>query len=111
LLAFAFWLLAAAAAAGMSLSAALVPVLAAIAVWGFSVWSFFPAQMARLMAAGTADQTPVALSLNTSTMYFGFSMGSALGAIILGTGAIWGIGLVAGVFAMMAFLMDRRVGV
>jgi len=29
----------------------------------------------------------------------------------LGTGAIWGIGLVAGVFAMMAFLMDRRVGV
>jgi len=109
LLALAFWVLA--AAAGMSLSAALVLVLAAIAVWGFSVWSFFPAQMARLMAAGTADQTPVALSLNTSTMYFGFSMGSALGAIILGTGAIWGIGLVAGVFAMMAFLMDRRVGV
>ena len=109
LLALAFWVLA--AAAGMSLSAALVPVLAAIAVWGFSVWSFFPAQMARLMAAGTADQTPVALSLNTSTMYFGFSIGSALGAIILGTGAIWGIGLAAGVFAMLAFLMDRRVGV
>lgn len=90
--------------------AALVPVLAGIAVWGFSVWSFFPAQMARLIAAGTPSQASVALSLNTSTMYFGFSVGSAIGAGVLGTGAVWGIGLVAGLSEVIASALDRRVG-
>jgi predicted MFS family arabinose efflux permease len=67
---------------------ALVPVLVAVAVWGFAVWAFFPAQMARLIAAGPPAQAPVALSLNTSTMYLGFSLGSAVGAGILAGGWI-----------------------
>jgi len=99
MLAAAFWTMA--AAVSLSSSRAQIPALLAIAAWGFSVWSFFPAQMARLIAAGSPQQASVALSLNTSTMYFGFSLGSALGAAVLDTGAIWGIGLLAGLSAVI----------
>ncbi len=85
---------------------ALVPVLAAIMLWGFTVWSFFPAQMSRLIAAGPASEAAVALALNTSTMYLGFSVGSALGAAVLGTGAIWGIGAVAATAELAAVLLN-----
>lgn len=89
-------------------SLALVPVLAAVAVWGFSVWSFFPAQMARLIAAGPSSQASVALALNTSTMYLGFSIGSAMGAGAVGAGAIWGIAAIAAVSEGGAIWIDRR---
>ncbi|NUB36005.1 MFS transporter [Azospirillum brasilense] len=97
-----------AAAAALGRSAALMPTLAAVAVWGFSVWSFFPAQMARLIAAGTAAQAPVALALNTSTMYLGFSLGSALGAGVVGSGAVWGIGVIAGLSELIALALNRH---
>ena len=96
-------------ATALSASNALAPVLFAVFLWGFTVWSFFPAQMARLIGAGSPGQAPVALALNTSTMYFGFSVGSALGAAILGAGAIWGIGLAAAIAQAAAFGLDRRV--
>ena len=96
-------------ATALAASNALAPVLFAVFLWGFTVWSFFPAQMARLIAAGSPGQAPVALALNTSTMYFGFSVGSALGAAILGAGAIWGIGLAAAIAQAAAFGLDRRV--
>ena len=89
-------------------SLALVPVLAAVAVWGFSVWSFFPAQMARLIAAGPSSQASVALALNTSTMYLGFSIGSAMGAGAVGAGAIWGIAAIAAVSEGGAIWADRK---
>ncbi|NUB14687.1 hypothetical protein GAY28_19785 [Azospirillum brasilense] len=97
-----------AATTALGRSAALVPTLAAVAVWGFSVWSFFPAQMARLIAAGTAAQAPVALALNTSTMYLGFSLGSALGAGVVGSGAVWGIGVIAGLSELIALALNRH---
>lgn len=108
LLMLAFWALAAATLLGPA--QALVPVLAAVAVWGFAVWAFFPAQMARLIAAGTPAQASVALSLNTSTMYLGFSLGSAVGAGILGLGVVGGIGLFAGCCAMLGLVLDRSIG-
>ncbi|WP_416067569.1 MFS transporter [Rhizobium sp. ZK1] len=98
--------LALAVLAGLPPSTALVPVLAAVALWGFTVWSFFPAQMSRLIGAGAQSQAPVALALNTSTMYFGFSVGSALGATVLGTGVIWGIGLLAASAELIAFVVN-----
>ncbi len=88
---------------------ALAVALAAVAAWGFSVWSLFPAQMARLIAAGPASEAPVALALNTSTMYLGFSIGSAIGAGIVGLGVIWGIGVVAALSELVALALDRRV--
>lgn len=106
LLGASFFLLAGAAA--LPPNAALLPALVAIVVWGFSVWSFFPAQMARLIAAGTSAQASVALALNTSTMYLGFSLGSAMGAGVVGSGTVWGIGAIAGLSELIAVALDRR---
>jgi predicted MFS family arabinose efflux permease len=64
-------------------SAALVPVLAAIALWGVSAWAFFPAQQEQLIETVGVKLAPLALSLNASFMYLGFSLGSALGAVAL----------------------------
>ena len=89
-------------------SLALVPVLVAVAVWGFSVWSFFPAQMARLIAAGPSSQASVALALNTSTMYLGFSIGSAMGAGAVSAGAVWGIAAIAAVSEGVAIWVDQK---
>ncbi|RDI23455.1 putative MFS family arabinose efflux permease [Pseudacidovorax intermedius] len=88
---------------------ALLPVLAAISLWGFTVWSFFPAQMSRLIGAGGPAQAPVALALNTSTMYFGFSAGSAIGAAVLGAGAVWGIGAVAATAEVLALGLNTAL--
>jgi predicted MFS family arabinose efflux permease len=62
---------------------ALVPVLAAIALWGMCSWAFFPAQQTRLIEIVGVPAAPVALSLNASFMYLGFSLGAALGGFSL----------------------------
>ncbi|OZI61150.1 MFS transporter [Bordetella genomosp. 11] len=107
-LALSFWLLALAAV--LAPNAALIPVLVGVVLWGFTVWAFFPAQMARLIAAGDASQASVALALNTSTMYLGFSIGSAVGAAILDRGVIAAIGVFAGAAEFLALALDRRAG-
>ncbi|BEV17975.1 hypothetical protein HBDW_47630 [Herbaspirillum sp. DW155] len=48
------------------------------------------------------------MSLNTSTMYLGFSLGSAAGAGILALGWVGGIGLLAGCCALLGLLLERR---
>lgn len=93
-------------ASGLPPAISLIPVLGAVVLWGFTVWSFFPAQMSRLIGAGPPSQAPVALALNTSTMYFGFSVGSALGATVLGMGAIWGIGALAAAAELIAVTLN-----
>ena len=107
LLALSFLALAVATTLPSGVSLGLVMV--AVAVWGFTVWSFFPAQMARLIGAGAPSQAPVALALNTSTMYFGFSIGSALGATVLGAGAIWAIGVVAAMAELIALGVNAAI--
>jgi len=62
--------------------------------------------MSRLIAAGAPAQAPVALALNTSTMYFGFSVGSTLGAAVLSSGAVWGIGAVAALAELIALALN-----
>ncbi len=98
-----------AAATMLAPAGALFVALPAIAAWGFSVWSLFPAQMARLIAAGPVSEASVALALNTSTMYLGFSIGSAIGAGIIGIGAVWAIGAMAALAELVAMMLDRRV--
>lgn len=107
LLALSFLALAVATTLPSGVSLGLVMV--AVAVWGFTVWSFFPAQMARLIGAGVPSQAPVALALNTSTMYFGFSIGSALGATVLGASAIWAIGVVAAMAELIALGLNTAI--
>lgn len=86
---------------------AVLLALPAVAGWGFSVWSFFPAQMARLIVAGGQSHASVALSLNTSTMYLGFSIGSAIGAGIIAIGNVWMIGAAAAVMELVAVALDE----
>lgn len=74
---------------------ALVPVMLAVMVWGVSVWGFHPAQMAHMISVGGASAGPVTLSLNTSVMYIGFGVGSALGATLLERHGVVSIGLAA----------------
>jgi len=62
---------------------AVVPVLAAMVLWGMSGWAFFPAQQTRLIEIVGVPSAPVALSLNASFMYLGFSLGAALGGFSL----------------------------
>jgi predicted MFS family arabinose efflux permease len=63
--------------------AARTPILLAIVVWGVSAWSFFPAQQARLINIAGVKVAPVALSLNASFQFLGFSAGAALGSLTL----------------------------
>jgi len=74
----------------LSTSAALLPpptarapILLAIVLWGVSAWSFFPAQQARLISIAGVKVAPVALSLNASFQFLGFSSGAALGSLTL----------------------------
>jgi predicted MFS family arabinose efflux permease len=64
-------------------AAAVVPVLAVMAIWGMSSWAFFPAQQTRFIELVGVPSAPVALSLNASFMYLGFSLGAALGSFSL----------------------------
>jgi len=64
-------------------AAARAPILLAIAVWGVTAWSFFPAQQARLISIAGVKVAPVSLSLNASFQFLGFSTGAALGSLIL----------------------------
>lgn len=89
-------------------SIALPPVLFGVVLWGFTVWSFFPAQMSRLIGTVRPGEASLVLALNTSTMYLGFSIGSGLGALLLGTGAIWTIGALAALSELLALLIDRK---
>src|SRR5580693_1712655 len=53
------------------------------ALWGMSSWAFFPAQQTRFIELVGVTSAPVALSLNASFMYLGFSLGAALGGFSL----------------------------
>jgi predicted MFS family arabinose efflux permease len=85
---------------------ALMPILVLVALWGLSAWGFFPPQQARLVGIAGPAHTPVALSLNASFMYFGFSLGAAMGSvIILLTSVVW-IGAAGAVTMVCAMAMS-----
>jgi predicted MFS family arabinose efflux permease len=79
----------AAAFSGLTLAAvvwaphALPAILPLVALWGLSAWGFFPPQQARLIGLAGLAHTPVVLSLNASFMYLGFSLGAALGSVVI----------------------------
>ncbi len=100
-----------AAALYLSPAVALVPVLVAVSVWGMSHWAFWPGQQSRLIAAAGLKVAPVALSLNASFMYLGFSLGAMLGSFTLLRGTVADLGLVGGsciLAAFALFLVTRR---
>jgi len=84
---------------------ALAPVLLAVAVWGLSAWAFFPAQQARLMQVAGLKVAPIALSLNASFMYLGFSLGAMLGSFALAHASVTSLGWVGALCEILALLI------
>jgi len=88
--------------------AALVPILMTVILWGVSHWAFYPAQQARLISKGGIAVAPIALSLNASFMYLGFSTGAATGSVVLNTVGVANLGFVGALFvavSLAAFLV------
>jgi predicted MFS family arabinose efflux permease len=104
LLALAFFSLATTAGL-LSQRQALVPFLVAIAVWGVAAWAFFPAQQARLIGIAGIKLAPIALSLNASFMFIGFSLGAAVGSFTLAHGSATDLGWVGGSCEIAALLL------
>lgn len=75
-------------------AAAALPILLAIVLWGVSAWAFFPAQQARLIGIAGVKVAPVALSLNASFQFLGFSAGAALGSLTLASASPLALGWV-----------------
>jgi predicted MFS family arabinose efflux permease len=84
---------------------ALVPVLLAIVVWGLTAWAFFPAQQARLMQVAGVKVAPIALSLNASFMYLGFSLGALVGSFTMIHGSVTSLGWVGALCEILALLI------
>ncbi|MEJ1975151.1 MAG: MFS transporter [Acetobacteraceae bacterium] len=104
LLALAFMSLSASASL-LSRTDALVPVLAAVIVWGVSGWAFFPAQQARLIGIAGIKVAPVVLSLNASFMFIGFSLGAVLGSVTLAHRSPAALGWVGGICVLASLLL------
>lgn len=88
--------------ATLSPTVAVLPVLGAVAIWGFAHWAFYPAQQARLIDIAGVSVAPIVLSLNASFMYIGFSMGAAVGGATLARAGVGSLGWVAAAFEMVA---------
>jgi predicted MFS family arabinose efflux permease len=82
--------------------AALVPVLGALVLWAISAWAFYPAQQTRLIALAGVKVAPIALSLNASFMYIGFSLGAALGGFTLEHATAANLGWTGGACELVA---------
>lgn len=89
----------------LSGTSALLPVTAAIVVWGLAAWGFFPAQQSRLMQLAGQKTAPIALSLNASFMYLGFSLGAMLGSLVLMHASVTALGLIGAVCEIGAILI------
>jgi predicted MFS family arabinose efflux permease len=71
-----------------------VLLLALIATWGVVGWSFPPAQQSYLVHLAPT-LTPVVLSLNSSAMYLGASMGALASSTVVALGHVSAVGWVA----------------
>jgi predicted MFS family arabinose efflux permease len=97
-----------ASATFLSKAAALGPVMVAIVVWGLSAWAFFPAQQTRLIGVAGIRVAPIALSLNASFMFLGFSLGAALGSATLTYAAPSALGWLGAVCVLSSLLLSVR---
>jgi predicted MFS family arabinose efflux permease len=84
---------------------AILPVMLAITAWGVAHWAFYPAQQATLVAKAGVAAAPIALSLNASFMYLGFSLGGALGSMIIHYSSLANLGFVSALAAAGALAL------
>lgn len=86
---------------------AVLPVFLSVIVWGISGWAFYPAQQTNLISIAGIKLAPIAMSLNASFMYLGFSIGASAGALTVAGGSALNLGLVAAAFVFAAWLLKR----
>lgn len=92
-------------AAYVSPSYAQLPLLVVVVLWGAAAWAFVAPQQARLIGIAGVSVAPVALSLNASFMYAGFSLGAVLGGFTLSYGSAADLGWVGGLCEVVALAM------
>jgi len=87
---------------------AILPIALAIAAWGVAHWAFYPAQQTTLVGVAGVAAAPVALSLNASFMYLGFSLGAALGSLTLHYSSLTNLGFVSALCAGAALALAYK---
>jgi predicted MFS family arabinose efflux permease len=96
---------------GWALSAGAYPLMAgSVAIWGLGFASTNSMQQVRLVAAAPALAS-ASVSLNTSVLYVGQAIGSAVGGVLYARDLLYGAGYVALVFialALVAVILTRR---
>lgn len=89
---------------GVTIAMAIAPIGVAVVVWGVAHWAFYPAQQVRLMRLAGLKAAPVALSLNASFMYLGFSLGALAGSVTLVRFGAANLGYVGAAFVALALI-------
>ncbi len=93
---------------GWALSAGIYPLMAgSVAVWGLGFASTNSMQQARLVAAAP-PLASASVALNTSVLYIGQAIGSAIGGVLYARGLLYGAGYVAMGFVALALLTVMR---
>ena len=89
---------------GWTLSAGLFPLMAfSVAIWGLGFASSNSMQQVRLVTAAPALAS-ASVSLNTSVLYVGQAIGSAIGGLLYAHELLRGIGYVAVAFVALALI-------
>jgi len=90
---------------GWALSAGVYPLMAlSVVVWGLGFASTNSMQQVRLVAAAP-PLAPASVSLNTSVLYVGQGLGSAIGGLLYARELLYGAGYVAAGFIVLALTM------
>jgi DHA1 family inner membrane transport protein len=91
--------------AGWALSAGVYSLMAcSVAIWGMGFASTNSMQQVRLVTAAPA-LAPASVSLNTSVLYIGQAVGSAIGGVLYARDLLYGAGYVAVVFVALALVV------
>jgi MFS transporter, DHA1 family, inner membrane transport protein len=97
---------------GWAFSAGLYPLMAAaVAVWGLGFASTNSMQQVRLVVAAP-ELAPASVSLNTSVLYVGQAVGSAIGGLLYAHDQLHAAGFVAVAFVALALItvfFTRRI--
>ena len=91
--------------AGWALSAGIYPLMAcSVAIWGLGFASTNSMQQVRLVTAAPTLAS-ASLSLNTSVLYIGQAVGSAIGGLLYARELLYGAGYVSTGFVALALMM------
>ena len=91
--------------AGWALSAGIYPLMAgSVAIWGLGFASTNSMQQVRLVTAAPR-LAPASVSLNTSVLYVGQAVGSAIGGMLFARDMLYGAGYVAMGFVALALMV------